>query len=105
MSSDPRLIRVKDAIASVENFPKTGIIFRDFLPILSSPELTRDLIDLLVESIRRHLPANQDNSASSSSSSNPPVVVGLDSRGFLIGPLIAQKLNCPFVPIRKKGED
>lgn len=32
------------------------------------------------------------------------VVVGLDSRGFLLGPLISMELNKPFVPIRKKGK-
>lgn len=32
------------------------------------------------------------------------VVIGLDSRGFLLGPLISLKLNKPFIPIRKKGK-
>jgi adenine phosphoribosyltransferase len=31
-------------------------------------------------------------------------IVGLDARGFLIGPLVAQLLGCPFVPVRKQGK-
>ena len=95
-SPDPRLTRVKDAIVRTENFPKPGITFCDFLPILASPDLTKDLIFLLLDLVKRHLPTK-------AASSSPPVVVGLDSRGFLIGPLLAQQLQCPFVPIRKKG--
>lgn len=37
-------------------------------------------------------------------SSEVDVVIGLESRGFLIGPSIAQRLNAGFVPIRKKGK-
>ena len=96
---ESRLSRVKAAIVSTEDFPKPGIVFRDFLPILSSPTLTRDLVLLLRDAVQPHLPS----SSSSSSSSQPPIVVGLDSRGFLIGPLLAQELQCPFIPIRKKG--
>ncbi len=33
-----------------------------------------------------------------------PVIVGLDARGFIFGPLVAQNLNLPFVPIRKRGK-
>jgi adenine/guanine phosphoribosyltransferase-like PRPP-binding protein len=32
------------------------------------------------------------------------VIVGLDSRGFIFGPVIAQRLNLPFVPVRKRGK-
>jgi len=100
---DPRLTRVKSAIGSVEDFPKPGIIFRDFFPILTSPSLTEDLIQLLYEGIQRHL-RDQSQSLSSCPCSDPPIIIGLDSRGFLIGPMLAQKFKAPFYPIRKKGK-
>lgn len=65
--------------------------FRDFLPIFRNPAAVNDLIDILAEHVR---------------ASNPDAntIVGLESRGFLIGPLLAAKLQLPFVPIRKAGK-
>ena len=64
---------------------------RDIFPICRNPEVFRDLIDLLVESIQENCPS-------------PDVIIGLESRGFIFGPPIASKLNLPFVPVRKKGK-
>lgn len=50
----------------------------------------RDLVDVLLTHFRENLPQTQ-------------VIIGLESRGFLIGPLISYHLNIPFVPIRKAG--
>ena len=50
-----------------------------------------DCIDLLVEHTKRLRPAAE-------------VIVGLDARGFIFGPLMAQKMGIKFVPIRKKGK-
>ena len=68
-----------------ENF-----IFRDIFPILGNPEVFSELNEIIYEA----------------SKSMPQVecVVGLESRGFLFGPILAQKLKVPFVPIRKKGK-
>lgn len=65
--------------------------FSDFLPIFQHPEVTKVLIELLV---------------STTQTIKPPVecIVGIDARGFLIGPIIAVELKVPFVPIRKKGK-
>ena len=51
----------------------------------------KGLIDVLVEDIKSKCPTVD-------------VIVGLDSRGFLFGPMIAQELNVAFVPVRKKGK-
>lgn len=50
-----------------------------------------DLIDLLLDAIKESSPGAE-------------CIVGLESRGFLFGPVLAQRLGIPFVPIRKKGK-
>ena len=80
--------RLKDAIRDVPNFPKPGIIFKDITPILLDPQLTRDIIDEMVLHVEDlHLNA----------------IVGIESRGFWFGIMLANKLEIPFIPIRKKG--
>ncbi|MBL4669987.1 MAG: adenine phosphoribosyltransferase [Flavobacteriales bacterium] len=81
--------RLKDAIRDVPNFPKPGIIFKDITPILLDPQLTRDIIDEMVLHVEDlHLNA----------------IVGIESRGFWFGIMLANKLEIPFIPIRKKGK-
>ncbi|XP_013780180.1 adenine phosphoribosyltransferase-like [Limulus polyphemus] len=91
MGHDDITERVRDAIQSYHNFPKKGIIFRDLLPVLRKPELFDDLTDYLCDKIHEKVPGVK-------------AVVGLEARGFLLGPVIALKLKVPFVPIRKVGK-
>ncbi len=60
-------------------------------PLLQNPEVFGDCIDLMTSHINAHC-------------GHVDVIVGLESRGFVFGPLIAQKLRTAFVPIRKKGK-
>ncbi|XP_046752360.1 adenine phosphoribosyltransferase isoform X1 [Diprion similis] len=80
---------VRNAIGTYPDFPKPGVIFRDVFSILTNVSASQVLMDLMVEHAR---------------SLGIDVIVGLDARGFLFGPLIAAKLEKPFVPIRKKGK-
>jgi len=84
---------ILNAISSVPDFPKPGITFRDFFPIFESPQLTSDLLWLFEVSLKSVVKFN-----------DVPVVVGVDSRGFLLGSLLAYKIKAPFVPLRKKGK-
>lgn len=59
------------------------------------------MIDLLVDQIKNSSPLTDP---SGSDEVDVDVVIGLESRGFLIGPLVALRLNKPFFPIRKKGK-
>ena len=77
------------AIRNVPDFPKPGILFKDITPILSDPALCRQI----VETMYAHF-----------ADKGLEVIVGIESRGFLFGMLLAVKLNIPFVPIRKKGK-
>ncbi len=81
--------RIKSLIRDVPNFPKEGIIFKDITPLLGDKEAFRESIDLLVDKIIGEA---------------PDVIVAVESRGFIFGAPIAYKLQCGFVPVRKKGK-
>jgi adenine phosphoribosyltransferase len=73
----------------IPNFPKEGILFKDILPLFQNPEIVKKVSQVLADNIR---------------GLNPTALVGIESRGFLLGPLLAQELQVPFVCIRKKGK-
>lgn len=81
--------RIKKAIREVPDFPKKGINFKDITPILENPELCADIVNEFVKAF---------------SKKNVDAIVGVESRGFLFGLLIAQKLDIPFFAVRKKGK-
>ncbi|RKP31397.1 adenine phosphoribosyltransferase [Metschnikowia bicuspidata] len=80
---------LKLSLRQFENFPAEGILFEDFLPIFSKPELFRKL----VEAFQLHLKGSEVD-----------YIVGLESRGFLFGPALALALNAGFIPVRKPGK-
>lgn len=81
--------RLRDAIRDVPDFPKPGILFKDITPILLDHTLCSDTADALANGVR-HL--------------TPDVVIGVESRGFFFGLMMAQRLGVPFVPVRKAGK-
>ncbi len=81
--------KLKAAIRDVPDFPKTGILFKDITPILHDQQLCNDVLDTFAEScISKKLDA----------------IVGIESRGFLFGFALANKLNIPFILVRKAGK-
>ncbi|XP_007887506.1 adenine phosphoribosyltransferase [Callorhinchus milii] len=84
-----QLLRCK--MRTYPDFPKPGVTFQDICPILKDPNAFRATIDLFEEHLKENCPL-------------PDLVVGLDARGFLFGPVVAQRLGIGFVPIRKKGK-
>ncbi|XP_048814769.1 adenine phosphoribosyltransferase [Lagopus muta] len=89
--SQERLRAVRDRVRSFPDFPVPGVLFRDISPLLKDPVAFKALIDLLEDHLRASFPKID-------------VIAGLDSRGFLIGPPLAQRLGVGFVLIRKKGK-
>lgn len=81
--------RLAQAIRIVPDFPKPGISFKDITPVFFDPVLVRDCAATMAAPFKA---AGVDK------------VIGIESRGFLLGPLVAQELNCGFVLIRKKGK-
>jgi len=82
-------IKVKQAIRDIPDFPKKGIVFKDISPILADARLTHEITQAFVKSFE-----NQKIDA----------VMGIESRGFFWGLLLAQALQLPFIPVRKKGK-
>lgn len=79
-------MKIEDFFRDVPNFPKEGILFKDITPLLLNPKATQFCLDSLTNSL---IEKKIDK------------VIGVESRGFFFGILIAQKLNAGFVPVRK----
>jgi len=94
--ADVELIRSKLGVHP--DFPKKGIVFLDFLPILRDPVAFETLITHILYHITSH------TIPTSSPKKKIDVIVGLDARGFLLGPIIALRLGAAFVPVRKAGK-
>lgn len=88
---DHDLALLRSLVSTHENFPSPGISFKDVFPIFADVRATRVLLTRLTALVQ-------------SSYALPDVVVGLDSRGFLVGPQMASALSAGFVPIRKAGK-
>lgn len=80
---------LKNAIRDIPDFPKPGIIFKDITPILKDAKLCSGVIEAFVNQI---------------GSDKIDVIAGIESRGFLFGLMLANRLQIPFVPIRKQGK-
>lgn len=80
---------IANAIRAIPDFPKPGILFRDITTLLNNPEAFKASIDQFVDRYRDQ---------------NIDAVVGIESRGFIFGSVVAYCLNCGVVPIRKKGK-
>ena len=103
-----------------DDYPKKGIRFCDILPVLRDPLAFELLITNIVSHIFTHtIPSLDDTNTPAPAPPQPTplepgaksygnrkidAVVGLDARGFLLGPAIAQRLGCGFVPVRKVGK-
>jgi adenine phosphoribosyltransferase len=76
-------------VRDIEDFPKQGVIFKDITPLLNNPKaLTRACEALYGFTTNMKIDK----------------VVGVDSRGFIFAPMLAERLDAGFVPVRKKGK-
>jgi adenine phosphoribosyltransferase len=80
---------LKSAVRDVPDFPKKGIIFKDITTLLARGDLFRHAIDQIVEHYK---------------DKGIHKVIGIESRGFIIGSAVAYKLGAGVIPIRKKGK-
>jgi adenine phosphoribosyltransferase len=76
-------------IHEVPDFPAPGIVFRDITPLLADPGA---------------LVAAADQMAAPWAGDGIQLVVGVEARGFLFGPLVAERLGAGVVPVRKPGK-
>lgn len=81
--------RLRSLIRDVPDFPKPGIVFKDITPLLADARALADSTRLMADRWR---------------SERIDLVVGIESRGFILGACVARELNVGFVPVRKPGK-
>ena len=82
-------MELKDYIRSIQDYPKEGILFRDITTLLKDKDAFKLAIDKMAEQVK---------------DKKVDLIVGAESREFLIGSALAYKMNCGFIPVRKKGK-
>jgi adenine phosphoribosyltransferase len=80
---------LKDAIRSIPDYPKPGIVFRDITTLLGNARAFRRAVDELVQPW---------------AGMKIDKVAGVEARGFILGGAVAHQVSAGFVPIRKKGK-
>lgn len=83
------MVDLQRLIRDVPDFPKKGIVFKDITPLLGDAAALRDVADRLAGQFR---------------GKGVDLVAGIESRGFIFGTMIADRLGTGFVPIRKPGK-
>jgi adenine phosphoribosyltransferase len=79
----------KSHIRAVPDFPKPGILFYDISTLIAHPQAWRSMVEQLAEEVGRH---------------RPDLLVGIESRGFLVAAPLAYTLGRGFAMVRKKGK-
>jgi adenine phosphoribosyltransferase len=80
---------IRNSIRTIPHFPKQGVMFRDITTLLKDPQAMKKVMDILVNKYK---------------DKNIDVVTGIESRGFIFGSLLAEKIGASFVPVRKRGK-
>lgn len=81
--------QLKNIIRNVPDFPEKGVIFRDITPVLKHPLLFHQVVHTMRASVRLM---------------HPDLIVGIESRGFMLGTPVALEMGVGFVPARKPGK-
>jgi adenine phosphoribosyltransferase len=82
-------VDIAGKIRAIPDFPKEGILFRDIMPLLQDAEALRYTVDRLAEFAQ---------------AKDAELIVGAESRGFILGAAMAYKLGIGFAPARKPGK-
>lgn len=81
--------KLNDVIRDIPDFPKPGIIFKDITPILKDQELCSAIVNEIADQFK---------------GVEIDAIAGIESRGFLFGLMLANRMNLPFIPVRKQGK-
>lgn len=76
-------------IRDIPDFPTTGVVFKDITTLMEHPTAFKEAADALYENVKQY---------------DIQKVVGVESRGFIFGALLAERLNAGFIPARKPGK-
>ncbi len=81
--------KLKSLLRDVPDFPKPGVLFKDITPLLAHPSTRTEVVDAMADHFRVI---------------KPDAIAAVEARGFIFGMLIADRLQIPFVPVRKAGK-
>lgn len=81
--------KVKSIVRDVNDFPKPGIVFKDITPILTNPALVKEVVSEIADQFRGQ---------------RIDAIAAVEARGFIFGSILAQELQCAFIPMRKSGK-
>jgi adenine phosphoribosyltransferase len=87
--SGTKAMDLKQHIRSIPDFPKPGILFYDISTLLAHPDAWQTTVQRLAQALRPH---------------QPDLLVGIESRGFLVAAPLAYELGRGFAMVRKKGK-
>lgn len=79
----------KQYIASIQDYPKEGILFRDITPLMQDGEAFKEACNRIIEFAKKV---------------GAEVIVGPESRGFIFGCPVAKELGIGFIPVRKPNK-
>jgi adenine phosphoribosyltransferase len=83
------MTNLQSLIRDVPDFPKPGILFKDITPLLADAEALKDATREMARPFRKE---------------RIDKVVGIESRGFILGAIVARELDVGFIPVRKPGK-
>lgn len=89
MKSTNFKVTIEKKIREIKDFPTEGISYKDITPLLHCPKTSTAVVDAFEQQL---------------TAIKVDAIVGIESRGFLFGMLLANRLEVPFVPIRKAGK-
>ena len=89
MNKKEKIEQLKNIVRNIPDFPIKGIQFKDVTPLFKTNDSLKLLTSTMVEEYQNK---------------GITKVVGIESRGFIMGPILALKLDAGFVPIRKPGK-
>lgn len=89
MNTEEKINQLKSVVRNIPDFPIPGIQFKDVTPLFKTKESLENLTDVLIEKYK---------------TKGITKVVGIESRGFIMGPIMALELGAGFIPIRKPGK-
>lgn len=89
MDKDEKIVALRNRLKTYPGFPEKWILFRDIFSLFEKPSMLPDIIELFLEKI---------------DGVKVDVFVGIESKGFIFSAVLAEKLGCSFVPVRKKGK-
>jgi len=88
-TTEEKVAKLRDSVRNVPDFPIPGIQFKDVTTLFKTKENLKNLSNILVEKYKNK---------------GITKVVGIESRGFIMGPIMALELGAGFIPIRKPGK-